>query len=425
MGDHRPLVAAAAGLLAAAALLAGEPERDVPRDALAPMLEEYCAGCHTGGRAKGGFDVAAPRTDAVVRKLRVRLKRRDMPPEGEERPSDAEYDAALAALPLPPVPRVTMRRLNRVEYENTVRDLLAVDYDASVVFPPDEVGEGFDNVGDVLSLPPALLEKYLTAAETIARSAVVDEERGRPMVRRFHGDALRFEGGGRRMRDGGVHFFSHGVATGTATLPRDGAYRVRVRAWGQQAGPEKAQVAFVLDDREIERAFVPAEAAAPGTYETTVRAAAGARRFGAAFTNDYYRPDDPDPRQRDRNLAIVWIEIEGPLDDPELPPSQRAILPRPPPRDAASAAHHPPGSRSGRGCGGCTSWSGRRRRPRAERRLRRCDSCRDAPRWSAPSDRAAPGSTGRADCGERPESTRSRPGRNRRSRRRSRRRRAR
>ena len=68
--------------------------------------------------------------------------------------------------------RVTVRRLNRVEYRNTIRDLIGVDYDTTSEFPPDDTGHGFDNIGDVLTLSPMLLEKYLNAANTIISMAV-------------------------------------------------------------------------------------------------------------------------------------------------------------------------------------------------------------------------------------------------------------
>jgi hypothetical protein len=68
--------------------------------------------------------------------------------------------------------RVTVRRLNRVEYRNTIRDLMGVDFDTEKEFPPDDAGYGFDNIGDVLTLPPMLLEKYLTAARAVVTKAV-------------------------------------------------------------------------------------------------------------------------------------------------------------------------------------------------------------------------------------------------------------
>ena len=108
-----------------------------------------------------------------------------MPPPEKPRPSIAELDAVNAWIDVvvfkfdcngPRDPgRVTIRRLNKVEYNNTVRDLLGIDFNPAEDFPSDDIGYGFDNIGDVLSLPPLLLEKYLAAAEQIADKTFKDE----------------------------------------------------------------------------------------------------------------------------------------------------------------------------------------------------------------------------------------------------------
>src|SRR4029079_9104833 len=81
--------------------------------------------------------------------------------------------------------RVTMRRLNRIEYRNTIRDLVGVDFDPSGVFPSDDIGYGFDNIGDVLTLSPALRERYLAAAEEIMAQAIVPDPP--PVPKRYNG----------------------------------------------------------------------------------------------------------------------------------------------------------------------------------------------------------------------------------------------
>ncbi len=105
-----------------------------------------------------------------------------MPPKGVPRPPEAqmqalvkfvqgEFEKADAAIK-PDPGRVTAHRLNRNEYRNTIRDLLAVDFRADKDFPTDDSGYGFDNIGDILTISPVLMEKYLTAAETIASRAM-------------------------------------------------------------------------------------------------------------------------------------------------------------------------------------------------------------------------------------------------------------
>ena len=122
-----------------------------------------------------------------------------MPPAEADRPSTDDIatierwikSAVFAIDPANPDPgRVTVRRLNRVEYRNTIRDLMGVDFDVQTQFPPDDSGDGFDNIGDVLTLSPLLLEKYIAAAESIVAEAVpivpsvIDEQR--ISGRRFH-----------------------------------------------------------------------------------------------------------------------------------------------------------------------------------------------------------------------------------------------
>ena len=82
-----------------------------------------------------------------------------------------ELANAVDCVQNPNAGKVVMRRLNRIEYRNTIRDLLGVDYEPAINFPGDDVGYGFDNIGDVLSLPPLLMEKYLLAADAFAESA--------------------------------------------------------------------------------------------------------------------------------------------------------------------------------------------------------------------------------------------------------------
>jgi hypothetical protein len=175
------------------------------RDA-APLVEKYCLRCHGGPRPKGGIALGRDKDDAAVLRNRAtwekaadNLRSGDMPPPGAKRPSTAEletFNRWLDAVvfksdcsgPVDPG-RVTIRRLNRAEYDNTVRDLLGVTFRPAKDFPADDVGYGFDNIGDVLSLPPLLLEKYLDAAEQ-----VVDKALQKPDFRRTVGRPLREPG---------------------------------------------------------------------------------------------------------------------------------------------------------------------------------------------------------------------------------------
>jgi hypothetical protein len=264
-----------------------------------------------------------------------------MPPPDRAQP-DADAVAAVVAwidaelgTGRPDPGRVTIRRLNRTEYRNTVRDLLGVHYDTDAHLPADDVGYGFDNIGDVLSLPPALLEKYLAAAEAIAARAVVDEDPAHPPVHRVAAGELTVTGGGSQ-RGGAAWLHSSGMVGATHRFPRDGEYVLRARAWGQQAGPDPVRMAFRAGRANLGVVAVPATA--PTTYEVRARVKAGTHGVGVVFTNDYYRPDHPDPKQRDRNMAVEWLEIVGPVDAPVVADAQRRLVPRPPSAEPAAAA---------------------------------------------------------------------------------------
>ena len=151
------------------------------------MIDRYCVTCHnqklkTAGLMLDKADVASPGAageiwEKVVRKLRTST----MPPTNMPQPStedrrallswlETSLDQAAAAKPNPGRTD-TLRRLNRTEYQNAIRDLLLLDIDATSLLPPDESGHGFDNV-TVGDLPPALLERYISAAEKISRLAI-------------------------------------------------------------------------------------------------------------------------------------------------------------------------------------------------------------------------------------------------------------
>jgi mono/diheme cytochrome c family protein len=174
--------------------------REVP-----PLLLEYCATCHGGTKPRGQLplDQLAQKPDfakniVAWEKVLTVLRGGDMPPPGRKRPEPAVFQRAAAAIDgelertyarLPRDPgRVTIRRLNRVEYRNTIRDLMGVDYPATEELPSDDVGYGFDNIADVLSLAPVHLEKYLAAAEKIVSEVFLDVKR-RERFLSWRGDA--------------------------------------------------------------------------------------------------------------------------------------------------------------------------------------------------------------------------------------------
>jgi mono/diheme cytochrome c family protein len=153
------------------------------------ILDQYCVACHGGAAPQAGLaldklDPARIGSDAEAwEKVIAKLGARAMPPAGRPRPDDATYerlvasfaaplDAAAAARPDPG--RTVIHRLNRVEYVNAIRDLLALEIDGRSLLPADDSGYGFDNIADVLAVSPALLERYMLAAGKISRLAIGD-----------------------------------------------------------------------------------------------------------------------------------------------------------------------------------------------------------------------------------------------------------
>ena len=182
-GMRLTVVFLAVGSLVQAAVAAGTFEKDVQ-----PILRDTCGGCHNEKLASGGLNLTPfmDPSSVIARRdgwevILAKLKAGEMPPEGIPRPAPEKMDALLrfvqdefdqADRSTKPDPgRVTAHRLNRSEYSNTIRDLLGLDFLASEQFPADDSGYGFDNIGDVLTVSPALMQKYLSVAERMAARA--------------------------------------------------------------------------------------------------------------------------------------------------------------------------------------------------------------------------------------------------------------
>jgi hypothetical protein len=210
-----------------------------------PILEEYCYDCHGDGENHGGvaldaFNSATNYVEGrdvwwrVLKNLRAGL----MPPPKRERPSQEQKDeiyqwiksAVFAIDPANPDPgSVTLRRLNRVEYHNTIRDLLGVDFDAQGEFPPDDTGYGFDNIGDVLTMPPMLLEKYLVAAEQVIGQAVPNGP-SVPQEHVIYGSRFRngTEGANNYYGPRSLSYYTPAFVTNTFNAAHPGQYQLNV-----------------------------------------------------------------------------------------------------------------------------------------------------------------------------------------------------
>ncbi|HMJ66330.1 MAG TPA: DUF1587 domain-containing protein, partial [Candidatus Binatia bacterium] len=227
------------------------------------MLEKYCWDCHGDGMDKGNvtFDSFKSDGDALTnRDLWFRALKNTraglMPPAKKPRPAPEEqkkleawikYDVFGIDAQNPDPGRVTIRRLNRVEYRNTIRDLMAFDFKADDEFPPDDTGYGFDNIGDVLTVSPLLLEKYMQAAEVIVAGAVPKNPWVIP-------ETLVYESQSRGERSGEV--FSLTKATNVAKTfkaANAGDYRVFIDlsfSGSFEFDPARCEVVFSIDGKE-------------------------------------------------------------------------------------------------------------------------------------------------------------------------------
>jgi Protein of unknown function (DUF1592)/Protein of unknown function (DUF1588)/Protein of unknown function (DUF1587)/Protein of unknown function (DUF1595)/Protein of unknown function (DUF1585)/Ca-dependent carbohydrate-binding module xylan-binding len=204
--------------------------------------------------------------------------------------------------------RVTMHRLNRSEYNNTVQDLLGTAQRPADDFPTDDYGYGFDNVADVLSISPTQMELYERAAEALAHEAMVVPTTA--VQQRFEGETLMSDVGG--PSDEAWNVWSNGELPAYADFSVKGKYAIRTRVWGQQAGPDPVKISIAVSGQSLGTFDVPNTAQDPAVFEVIADVDAGKHVVSVSFLNDYY----DQPAGADRNLLVDWIEVEGPLDAP-------------------------------------------------------------------------------------------------------------
>ena len=343
-----------------------------------PFLTKHCYICHGGGKSKGDLTLDKYRDELAIVKDRevwenvVKMVHTgEMPPKAKGRPRPAPSEVELAIQAIDDIldqfdctgprddGRVTIRRLNRVEYNNTIRDLVGVDFKPAADFPNDDVGYGFDNIGDVLSVSPLLLEKYLSAAEAIFEQAIVISDAPKPSKQRL--SSMRPSlGAGSPRRGGGVFLHGKGQISGQIYVD-EGDYTIRAEVFGQQVGDEPVRGALRVSGDELKEFELRATAENPATIEAQVRLKAGTRTVAVAFLNPYTEPQKPgeeprkrepapqkkgdplrpaDPDKHQRVLVVRGISLDGPYNPPPpvLPEIHKRLMAHAPglsPREAA------------------------------------------------------------------------------------------
>ena len=333
----------------AAAVLVSPPARAQAFDSQQAnaVIGKYCATCHNAQLRTAGLvldpatlsnvPAGAEQWEKVIRKLRANT----MPPPGLPRPDPATYNAlagyleteldrAAAAKPNPgKLP--LLHRLSRTEYQNAVRDLLAVEalpkeMDYSLLLPPDNSNSGFDNIADLLFVSPTAMESYLGAAEKISRLAVGDPA-APPLVNIYRVPDEQPQ----NVRVDGLPFGTRGGLAVRSYFPADGEYRIKVTFVGRSEQPE--QVELTVDGERAQLVASTVRQAAKGAKKAAPNAAAA----NAATKDD---ADDPDAapgygggrrpiefrvtvKAGPRLIGVAFIEKDEVRDEEVLRPRMR------------------------------------------------------------------------------------------------------
>ncbi|HJZ55150.1 MAG TPA: DUF1592 domain-containing protein [Gemmataceae bacterium] len=335
------------------------PDVKVPDDKrydeqVRPFLARHCLECHAGEKPKGDFrlDQLSPNFASDANRERwlavlKRVKAGEMPPKAKPRPPEKDVQALFewvtgkAEAAEAAQARVVMRRLNRMEYENTVRDLLSVDVDLKELLPIDTSANGFDNNAEALHLSPFLMEKYLEAADVALNFAIANGPKP-PLVKKrlslkdTHHVKTTTESVFRKLDDTVICFSSSAwnAVTLTGFYPPDrGKYRFRISAYAVQS--DGKPVTFRVDagpmlmgtkNHLVSYFDVPADK--PTVFEwvdhlearSTIRihpyGLASAQTVTKIGADKYEGP----------GLAVEWVEVEGPLHDTWPPESHRRIF---------------------------------------------------------------------------------------------------
>jgi hypothetical protein len=329
----------ALGLLACSAR--GAESRAVTRfqDEIQPLLIDYCYRCHAEGMKKGevAFDQAGS-DEALVKRRELwwavlkNVRAGIMPPAGKPRPDAKEvelladwikHDVFAIDAKDPDPGRVTIRRLNRVEYHNTIHDLMGFDFKAEEEFPPDDTGYGFDNIGDVLTVSPLLLEKYFQAAETIVKAAVPTSSRLTP-ERSYKG--VEFRGPEKSQNGDSLEFSKPAQVSRSLSNEFAGDYRLALELAVKgpyKLDPGRCTVVFQLDGKE--RWHETFNGLASKTFHYTIDAhlADGDHKMAFELTPG-------EPKAGAVELRIVSVRVQGPLDAQHRtkPPGYGRFFPR-------------------------------------------------------------------------------------------------
>ena len=266
------------------------------------LLDQYCSACHDDDLRSGGFALseldleqpgeAAERLEKVILKLKAGM----MPPPGMPRPEAAAIDAFVAELETsidaaaaadPNPGRPILHRLNRTEYSNSIRDLLGLEINAESYLPPDDMSEGYDNMSDVLTISPVLLESYMGTAGKISRMAVGDPEAA-PVVETY----VVPQAFSQMRHVPGTPFGMRGGTVVRHNFPADGEYTFWMSFYYASIGPlfgdnipaEGEQIEVAIDGERVALLDIPRDIKTVDDVRTEpIKVTAGPHDVSAAF----------------------------------------------------------------------------------------------------------------------------------------------
>ena len=291
-------------------------------------LDQYCTTCHNDRSLRAGLSLESVRGDdvaahtTVLEKVLRRLRTGEMPPPSRPRPSESttaqlvtwlETSLDRVALDAPDPGAPAIHRLNRAEYRNAVRDLLGIDLDHARDLPADDSGYGFDNIGDVLTVSPLHIEKYVSAARRVSRLAV-GTSTPRPIVVKYTPAS-----GTRNEAIAGLPPNQRGGTLFRHFFPFDADYTITVRIRGGRVAHMPAPQLDVRVDGERVRLFeadYETNEANQGTrnYEVSVTLPAGDHTIGAGFLTEY-ATDPQNPRDRQSaGYSVDYVLVGGPFE---------------------------------------------------------------------------------------------------------------
>jgi len=317
-------------------------------DAQLATVKEYCAGCHNDRAKTAGFSFdgltaanvgeRAELFEKAVRKLRGRV----MPPPGAKQPDAKAIDSLVAwiegsldkAETKEHIPnQIVLHRLNRKEYSNAVRDLLAVDFDSTAILPPDDTAEGFDNIAAALQVSPSFIEQYVIAARNVAVKAI-----GQPEARPS-GWTFRAGPGSQLTHVEGLPLGTRGGILAKVDLPAEGEYVINIAdmaggAWGTSLEYENP-IVVTVDSKIVYETVVggdadtkPFDQMVNGALDRVnarlknirFNAPGGPHKIGVTFKHKSFAESDDEAQiyapggGQDRLYRVNSFQLQGPFN---------------------------------------------------------------------------------------------------------------